>query len=307
MSFLNSVIKSVRTRPFFAMSSALVMVAGMLFGANIANADSVWVQSYQRSSQTEACTAQPGETPWQASWGADPSWSPSWEMWANNGNGGWVCTRSITWARTPVAPTNASSDDPVLPVTCTEPVGGADVDCAVGKIGPGGGLVFLISGGKTYEMAPKNWDDPTNVSAVDPTSAWCSNTSSLLSGTFGAVVGTGQANTALMAAPACTSGAANEATAYSGGGFTDWFLPSKDELNAMCYYSRNLSASPDPTVSCIFGTSQDGTFASGAYGFVSDIYLSSGFLALLHFIYLSLLFVVFLSWLPGRRAVSRCR
>ncbi len=44
---------------------------------------------------------------------------------------------------------------------------------AVGDTGPGGGLVFLISGGKTYEMAPKNWDDPNSVSAVDPAVADC--------------------------------------------------------------------------------------------------------------------------------------
>ena len=130
----------VRSRLFLAIGCSLVMVAGMLFGANIATADSVWVQSYERSSQTEACAAQPGETPWQASWGTDPSWSPSWEMWANNGNGGWVCTRSITWARTPIA---ASSG------------GGGAVTYAVGDVGPGDGLVFLIANGLTYEMAPK--------------------------------------------------------------------------------------------------------------------------------------------------------
>lgn len=126
--------------------------------------------------------------------------------------------------------------------------------------GAGGGLVFLISGGKTHEMAPKNWDEPTNVSAVDPTSAWCSITSSLLSGTFGTVVGTGQANTALMvAAGACTSGAANSATApvYSGGGYNDWFLPSKDELNAMYTYSKVVG------------------FNAVTYGFVSDYWWSS--------------------------------
>ena len=45
----------------------------------------------------------------------------------------------------------------------------------------------------------------------------------------------------------------------------------------MCYYSRWLSASPDPTVSCDGGpgTSQDGTFAGGAYGSANDNYWSS--------------------------------
>ena len=265
-----SVVTPVRSRFFLAMSSALVMVAGMLFGANIATADSVWVQSYERTSQTETCAAQPGETPWQASWGADSSWSPSWEQWANNGNGGWVCTRSITWART-----NASSNDPVSPVTCTEPVGGADVACAVGKIGPGGGLVFLISSGLTYEMAPKTWgaNETTGIQ-------WCSD--QVNSVTTGVAVGTGSANTLAMVTGAspfveCTSSAPNAVRAYSGGGYTDWFLPSQDELNAMCYYSRNLSASPDPTVSCYggSGTFQDSTFASGTYGFASDDYWSS--------------------------------
>jgi len=220
------------------------MVAGMLFGANIATADSVWVQSYERSSQTQACTAQPGETPWQASWGTNSSWSPSWEQWANEGQGGWVCSRSITWARTSTASSSGG--------------GGGSVTYAVGDVGPGGGLVFLISGGLTYEMAPKTWG------AFESTGIqWCSNTISSLSDFFGTVVGTGEANTEFMVG-ACTSigatsGAANEATApkYSGGGFTDWFLPSMDELNAMYTYSLV------------------GGFNTATYGFASGFYWSS--------------------------------
>ena len=50
----------------------------------------------------------------------------------------------------------------------------------------------------------------------------------------GTAVGTGQGNTtAIVGQLGCTLGAAKVCKAYSGGGYTDWFLPSKDELNAM--------------------------------------------------------------------------
>lgn len=246
----NSVMKSHRPGTLFAFVSVIAMAASMMVGTNIASADQIQVQSYQRPSQSAACAAQPGETPWQASWGSDPSWSPSYEMWANNGTGGWVCTRSITWARTPIAAG-----------------GGGSRSYALGDIGPGGGLVFLISGGLTYEMAPKNWNDRPS----DPTPNWC-NVSLNVSGAVGMAVGDGSANTTAIDA-ACTSGAGQSAADYSANGLSDWFLPSKDELNAMCNYSRNPSAPALPTAPCT--GLQNGPFAAGTYGFASAIYWSS--------------------------------
>lgn len=242
----------------FGGLAALVVVAGTLCGANAASADSVQVQSYQRASHPEACAAQPGETAWQASWGTDSSWKPTWEQWANGGTGGWTCTRTIVWARSPVA------------------VGSSSATSRVGDIGPGGGLIFLVSGGLSYEMAPKAW---SGAGTPDAAATWCDSVPITVDGTSN-TVGAGAANTAAMASSvACSSNAAAAVLAYPG---TDssagqWFLPSLDELNAMCYYSRYLTASPDPTASCsgFSGTAQDPGFASGDYGFPSSYFWSS--------------------------------
>jgi len=221
------VLKSVRSRKFLAALSALAAVAAMLLGANVASGDEVWFQSYQRGSASEACVAQAGETPWQDSWGTNPGWSPSWEQWANNGQGGWVCSRSITWARDSAARVYN-----------------------IGDIGPGGGLVFLISGGLTYEMARKDWGANETTGTQ-----WCSDlTNSVATGT---AVGTGSENTTAMLNLPCTSGAAVAARAYPGGGFTDWFLPSQDELNEMWLYSQVVG------------------FNTATYGFASAGYWSS--------------------------------
>jgi len=251
---------------------ALVMVATTLFGARVAEADSTWFQSYQRGSASEACVAQAGETPWQDSWGTNPGWSPSWEQWANNRQGGWVCSRSITWARTP------------------EAAGSSTVTYALGDIGPGGGLVFYIDSvsGLRYEMAPKNWGvsgaiDPIAVWITSATKCYATNSSDadqncqindLYPGTSDAqsasmaaatAIGMGSANTdaiiARMVAGIVSDNAyaAGLARAYAGvdGLTTGWFLPSKDELNAMYTYSLV------------------GGFDTARYGFASDFYWSS--------------------------------
>lgn len=66
-----------------------------------ATADQVWTQSFGRSGPDAPCVT-PAELDieWQSSWGGSPEWSPSWEQWANDGEGGWTCTRQIVWART---------------------------------------------------------------------------------------------------------------------------------------------------------------------------------------------------------------
>jgi hypothetical protein len=88
------------------------------------------------------------------------------------------------------------------------------------------------------------------------------------------LVGMGEANTdaiiarmndGIVTAPA--DYAAGLARGYANNGFTDWFLPSRDELNAMCNYSRNPTTPPTDTCT---GT-QDGTFAAGAFGFPADV------------------------------------
>ena len=54
-----------------------------------------WVQAYGRSSEDEDCPA--GYNPaWAGGPGADlVGYAKSWQQWMNDGQGGWVCTRSI--------------------------------------------------------------------------------------------------------------------------------------------------------------------------------------------------------------------
>ena len=244
MSFLKPFAKSVRSRSFLAISSALVMVAGVLFSANIATADSVWVQSYERTSQTEACAAQPGETPWQESWGANPSWSQSWEQWANGGKGGWTCTRSITWAQTPIPATSSSdSDDPNCEVRLTY---------SVGDIGPGCGTVFYVD--MTRPAGSQFWEVGSDLGSAE----WgCDATS--IAGTLTGI-GAGAANTTAIKNGCPAVGIAARVASEPAGGYSDWFLPSQDELNQLCKYARMQStAVADQTVLC----DNTGTLRSG--------------------------------------------
>jgi|GEM_PF-520475 len=98
-------------------------------------------------------------------------------------------------------------------------------ECNVGDTGPGGGIVFYDAGsdqpwGRYLEAGPE-------LAPAD----WCDDSGLDLAGTK-ETIGAGAANTKLITA-ACGSGAANTVSDYDGGGKTDWFLPSKDELNEL--------------------------------------------------------------------------
>ena len=121
-------------------------------------------------------------------------------------------------------------------------IGGAVNDPAPPAIGDfhGGGVVFLLFAegdigyvaGETHGLIAAVADQSSGI-------RWY-NGSYVTTGATGTAIGTGATNTDAIISvqgPTETSYAAGLARAYTGGGYTDWFLPSKDELNKM-YLNR---------------------------------------------------------------------
>lgn len=120
---------------------------------------------------------------------------------------------------------------------------GIDNDCdgvvdegfyTIGDTGPAGGIVFYVDSMYEHglEAAPADIDV-----AGDFHHEWgCYDIA--IAGADGTAIGTGAQNTVDMLAAGCTSYYDNDLAsdlvdAYSLNGFTDWFLPSKDELNVL--------------------------------------------------------------------------
>ena len=154
-----------------------------------------------------------------------------------------ACTTPTTTPTTTTAPTTTTTTT-VAPVACAD--GGV---CAVGDTGPGGGKVFYVSATnftstgsdcgttcKYLEAAPS--DQSSGV-------AWCSNTTSAL-GTTGTAIGTGMANTT-TADTTCTTGAIQIAADYTNNSKSDWYLPSKDELNQLYIQRATVGGFPPST------------------------------------------------------------
>ena len=118
--------------------------------------------------------------------------------------------------------------------------------CVVGDTGPGGGVVFYTSGTgstKYMEVGPTTWYD--NTARQDFT--WCAGKElqAIPAPGTGTALGTGASNTARIASFCNPNGGAYWITQRNNaaggiGGKTDWFLPSKDELNYLCLYVRQL-------------------------------------------------------------------
>ena len=190
----------------------------------------------------------------------------------------------------PIIPVDLRFDVPILsqvlpqvePVkanaTCAQ--GGA---CVVGDIGPGGGVVFYVAPttfacGATLASTCKYLEAaPTSGAAAwtDATYLWSGDVSAAIGVTAqGVAIGTGFKNTQAMVTQSNTAGRAGTITrAYRGpNNLTDWYLPSKDELNQMCKWQRGQAWVSDATICNNTGTLNSGT---GASGFSADFYHSS--------------------------------
>ena len=194
-----------------------------------------------------------------------------------------IVTISVTRASTVVA------------LTCAQ--GGV---CAVGDTGPGGGTVFYYSAtaftstGSTcntdchyLEAAPsdlstKVWatTDEMCYNTDDSNNGNC-QTTSVYSGisavrdssrTASSAIGRGMANTEGFAGRLAgypsnsTNFAAGVAWAYTNNSKTDWFLPSRYELNELCKYARNTGQASGSETICAGGSSPTSRgFSDGRY------------------------------------------
>ena len=132
----------------------------------------------------------------------------------------------------------------------------------INDVGPSGGLIFITpttvgnTTGKYFEAAATD---------LTSTKTWCDIATTV--GTTGSAIGTGKANTDLIAS-ACTSGAGQDAIDFGvtldSVTYADWFLPSQDELNELCLAAKVVRP----------GTNTCGS-GSLKSDFVADYYWSS--------------------------------
>ena len=183
-------------------------------------------------------------------------------------------TTTVPSATTTFAPATTTTFAPATtttfaPATTTTlaPVGNQ-----VGSTGPSGGTIIFVDesrpeGSRYLEVACAGWSDGTcgGDDLTDPTVEWgCYAT--LISGADGTAIGTSEQNTTDIVTGCSTAGiAARLANDLTLGGETDWFLPSKYELNQLCRYAWNLTFS-QTTDTCTGMTDSIRTgFSYGSY------------------------------------------
>jgi hypothetical protein len=148
--------------------------------------------------------------------------------------------------------------------------------CAVGVRGPGGGVIVYVD--TTNQMPGYDYLEvaPTDASSI---AAWSTNIvkcGTVLSGKCDEVflsdaatalgylgLGTGRAATAAIVAHHDAGGvaknlyAAGLADDYTTPTASDWFLPSRDELNEVCKYARQTGQAAGAATVCAEGTIQN--------------------------------------------------
>lgn len=165
---------------------------------------------------------------------------------------------------------------------------------SLGTTGPGGGTIFYVDangfncgnaftstgspfGAKCHylEAAPATWSGSS-----DPSKVWASAgfTTSDISGISNdatpynnaATIGLGYKNSLAIVAQGNTSvTAAGSARAYTGGGKSDWHLPTTTELNLLCQWARGVTQ--NPAVQCAGGNDNADFATNPAYWSSSEV------------------------------------
>ena len=162
--------------------------------------------------------------------------------------------------------------------------------CAVGEQGPGGGKIFFVDTDAKYgdfdylEVAPADssgiaWSTSTaNCGLVADQNCQTNFVSTSGEALKFLAIGSGRAATAAIVARhdaggvTKTSYAAGVADAYTTATASDWFLPSKDELNEVCKYARNTGQDAGASIVCTGGRAATlRGFSEGNYWSSSEV------------------------------------
>ncbi|MCP4134756.1 MAG: DUF1566 domain-containing protein [bacterium] len=134
----------------------------------------------------------------------------------------------------------------------------------IGDRGPAGGWIFYdknktTDGWRYLEAAPEDLNQGKNIQ-------WNIG-KNVTTGAVDTAVGTGKSNTQkIIKAQGNDKYAAKICTEYRGGGKSDWFLPSKDELNLL-YINLQKNGVKDIGADYFWSSSEDDTYYARLQGF----------------------------------------
>ena len=190
-------------------------------------------------------------------------------------------TASSTITQSPTTVDATSTTTTIIVTTTTAaPTCAQGSVCQLGDVGPGGGVVFYVHpGGGTFACGPTlslkcrylEAAPSSGPSAwIDEKFIWSGTTKTSIGSSARAVaVGSGFKNTeAMIAQDATPNRAGTAARAYLGPkNLSDWYLPSKDELIALCSFSPKQETASALFYKCISKNSDktEGYWSSTEY------------------------------------------